>query len=54
MWQYSFTGTVSGIEGGTDLNILFKELPAGASSPAPSIMPGGITAPEVTMPTASK
>lgn len=54
MWQYSFTGAVSGIEGGTDLNILFKELPAGSSSSAPSLVPGGITAPEVTMPSPSE
>ncbi|NCB73439.1 MAG: glycoside hydrolase [Clostridia bacterium] len=50
MWQYSFTGTVDGIEGGTDLNLLFEELPVGSSSPTPSIVPGGLMAPEVTMP----
>jgi len=54
MWQYSFTGTVSGIEGGTDLNILFKELPVNSSGSAPSIEPGGIMAPEVTMPSPSE
>lgn len=53
MWQYSFTGTVNGIEGGTDLNLLFEELPVGSSSPAPSIVPGELTAPEVTMPSPS-
>ena len=54
MWQYSYTGTVNGIEGGTDLNLLFKELPLSSSSPAPSIVPGGLTAPEVTMPAPSE
>ncbi len=54
MWQYSYTGTVSGIEGGTDLNLLFEELPLSSSSPAPSIAPGGLTAPEVTMPAPSE
>ncbi len=54
MWQYSFTGTVSGIEGGTDLNLLFDEQPVGTESPAPSIFPGGLTAPEVTMPLPSE
>lgn len=54
IWQYSFTGTVSGIEGGTDLNILFKELPVSSSGSAPSIVPGGFVAPEVTMPSPSE
>lgn len=54
LWQYSYTGTVNGIEGGTDLNLLFKELPSSSSSPAPSIVPGGLTAPEVTMPVPSE
>ena len=54
IWQYSFTGTVSGIEGGTDLNILFKELPVNSSGSVPSIVPGGIVAPEVTMPSPSE
>lgn len=51
MWQYSFTGTVSGIEGGTDLNLLFEEAPTGASkSPSPSPETGSIVPPEVTLP----
>ena len=54
MWQYSFTGTVNGIEGGTDLNLLFEELPVSTESSAPSIVPGAITAPEVTMPLPSE
>ena len=54
MWQYSFTGTVSGIEGGTDLNLLFEELPVSSSGSVPSIVPGKITAPEVTMPAPSE
>ncbi len=54
MWQYSFTGTVNGIEGGTDLNLLFKELPVNTVGTAPSIVPGEITAPEVTMPSPSE
>ncbi len=51
MWQYSFTGTVNGIEGGTDLNLLFEEAPASASnSPTSSAVPDGVVPPEVTMP----
>ncbi len=51
MWQYSFTGTVNGIEGGTDLNLLFEEVPvSAASSPAQSDDFGEAIPPEVTMP----
>jgi len=50
MWQYSCTGTVKGIEGESDLNLLFEELPANTASTAPSISPGENTAPDVTMP----
>lgn len=53
MWQYSFTGKVSGIEGETDLNLLFKEKAASALPAAPDITPGAL-APEVTMPEESE
>lgn len=53
MWQYSCAGTVKGIEGNSDLNLLFEEIPANTSTDAPSITPGENTAPEVTMPKAS-
>ena len=52
IWQYSYTGTVNGIEGSTDLNILFEEIPADAITSAPSIVPGEIPPPEVTIPSA--
>lgn len=51
MWQYSFTGTVNGIEGGTDLNLLFEEVPVSASnSQPPSEASDEPMPPEVTMP----
>lgn len=50
MWQYSYTGAVSGIEGGTDLNILFIPKNDSVQNSAPSIVPGELTAPDVTMP----
>ncbi len=53
MWQYSCAGTVKGIEGSSDLNLLFEEMPVSSASIAPSIAPGEIPAPEVTMPKAS-
>ncbi|NLH01256.1 MAG: hypothetical protein GX488_05050 [Clostridiales bacterium] len=49
IWQYAFDGTVSGIEGGTDLNIMFQEHSESTLPPAPSIIPGAIP-PEVTLP----
>ena len=52
MWQFSYTGSIDGIEGGTDLNILFEEVPSSTAPVAPSIVPGEIPAPEVTMPSA--
>ena len=53
MWQYSCSGTVKGIEGSSDLNLLFEELPVSSASSVPSITPGENTAPEVTMPVSS-
>ena len=53
MWQYSFTGTVGGIACGTDLNLLFEEIPACVQSAAPSVEPSGIIPPEVTLPSSS-
>ncbi|MEA4896041.1 MAG: glycoside hydrolase family 25 protein [Oscillospiraceae bacterium] len=51
VWQYSFSGTVNGIKGGTDLNLLFEEVPVTASgNPAPSGDSEEIVPPEVTMP----
>ena len=51
MWQYSFTGTVNGIEGGTDLNMLFEEaLDSASNSPTSSASPDVAVPPEVTMP----
>lgn|GEM_PF-169514 len=54
MWQYSFTGTVKGIEGGTDLNLMFQEIPASSESSSPSVSPEGVVPPEVTMPSPSE
>ncbi|MGI5979633.1 MAG: glycoside hydrolase family 25 protein [Oscillospiraceae bacterium] len=46
-WQYSATGTVSGISGATDLDLWFvKKDAAEDASAAPSIPPGGALAPE--------
>jgi len=53
MWQYSFTGAVKGIEGGTDLNLLFEEIPASTESAAPAVEPSGVVPPEVTLPSSS-
>ncbi|MGI5986278.1 MAG: glycoside hydrolase [Clostridiales bacterium] len=50
IWQYSYTGKVNGIEKETDLNILFEESDKNTVSAAPSIVPGEIPPPEVTMP----
>ena len=50
MWQYSFTGTVNGIAGGTDLNLMFEEVPVSVSeSPSPSASQDVVVPPEVTM-----
>ena len=51
MWQYSYTGTVNGIEGGTDLNLLFEEVPVSDLNGATtSSSPNVAVPPEVTMP----
>ena len=34
IWQYSFTEQIPGIEGETDMNMLFMPLPQDTSSPA--------------------
>lgn len=47
IWQYSYTAQVSGIEGDTDLNLMFVSK---TDAPAPSIIPGEIPAPEVSSP----
>jgi len=56
MWQYSFSGTVGGIEGGTDLNLLFREIPASSDisvpGASPKASPEGAVPPEVTVPSA--
>ena len=53
IWQFSFTGVINGIAGSTDLNLLFEELPQNTPSAAPSIVPGELPPPDVTMPTTS-
>ena len=45
IWQYSFTGTVGGITGGTDLNLLFE-----TGLVETSAEPGLVVPPEVTLP----
>jgi len=51
MWQYSSAGTVKGISGETDLDILFKEIPGGSPSSSPGVSPNTFAPPETTMTT---